>query len=122
MKNIVLIKYLLIAKSIIWTFLAVIYAYHGTTPNLELTQQAVVLLLLINAMIFLGLSLIIERKLKAAYWLTLSFVLANVILTVTDQFGLVDFLSLMVDVAILSLMVAQRKDFTEKIRSGRVSK
>jgi L-asparagine transporter-like permease len=45
---------------------------------------------------------------KWLYLLAIAVILVNIILTFTDQFGLLDFLTLVVDVVILVLLIAIR--------------
>jgi hypothetical protein len=45
------------------------------------------------------------------YYLALTVLAVNIILTFTDQFGLLDFLTLLIDLTILALLIAGRQRF-----------
>ena len=51
---------------------------------------------------------------KWLYLLAIAVILVNIILTFTDQFGLFDFLTLVVDVVILVLLIAIRGGYKEE--------
>ncbi|MCC6615914.1 MAG: hypothetical protein IT320_20760 [Anaerolineae bacterium] len=48
---------------------------------------------------------------KAFYYLALAVVIVNIVLTFTDQFGLLDLLTLLVDLVLLSVLIGARKQF-----------
>jgi hypothetical protein len=51
-------------------------------------------------------------RLKRVFWLWGLAVLAvNILLTFTDEFGLLDFLTLVIDLALVGLLVAARRQF-----------
>ena len=48
---------------------------------------------------------------KQVYWFAIVFLSLNIILTITDQFGVVDFLFLWLNLMILGILIFARKSF-----------
>ncbi len=65
-----------------------------------------------NALVFLGLGLLIHRDRKLLFFLALVFLLVNIVLSMTDQFGTLDLITMLVDVALFILLIFKRRFFT----------
>lgn len=52
-------------------------------------------------------------RLRLVYYLALVVLLVNIVLTVTDQFGLLDLLVLLVDLALLALLLFRRSAYLD---------
>jgi hypothetical protein len=74
----------------------------------------VVGLMFANALVLLWVAWGLGRGSRPLYWLGLAAVAANLLLAVTDQFGLFDLLVLLLDAALLALLFSQRKWFGVK--------
>jgi len=70
-----------------------------------------IVLLFLNAILFAVFSFLIEKKKKWLFYLIVLFLLANIVLTVTDQVGIFDVLVLVIDFMLLNLVFLKRKDF-----------
>lgn len=103
------IKYLFYFRSATWLILAVIYFIRQASPNPNVTYSTVAILLLINALIYFSLGFLLEKKSKLVFWITSLFVFANIILTITDNFGIIDGASLLIDITIITLLVSNKK-------------
>ncbi|MBP6470897.1 MAG: hypothetical protein KBE23_14785 [Chloroflexi bacterium] len=51
------------------------------------------------------------------FYVALAVLLVNIVLTVTDQFGLFDLLTLLLDLIILALLLAGRRQFLQPMPS-----
>lgn len=67
-----------------------------------------------NGMIFIAFSLLVRFGWRWFFYAALSFLAANILLTFTDQFGIWDLLTLLVNIAIVALLVINRKVFLSK--------
>ena len=50
---------------------------------------------------------------RLVYYLALAVMAVNILLTFTDQFGLLDFLTLVIDLAILALLISSRRRISQ---------
>ncbi len=99
--DIKVIRALFLINAFIWISLGVTHIVQSRTQ----TTLIVVVLLFINAIIFLWLSRSIGKRLKWIYYFAVVLIVANLILTITDQFGLFDLFVLVLDGMILALLV-----------------
>lgn len=58
--------------------------------------------------------LIVKAFLRMVFFIAFPFLIVNAILAVTDQFGLLDLMVLLLDLLILALLVLTKKAFTPK--------
>ena len=70
-----------------------------------------IILLFLNAILFAVFSFLIDRKKKWLFYLIVLFLLANIVLTVTDQVGVFGVLVLVIDFMLLNLVFLKRKEF-----------
>jgi hypothetical protein len=101
---------LLYINAAIWIFLgiATLLRMSQTNPESLFMLWIIAILMAGNAgmMLLSGWGLGTGRRLF--YYLALAVMAINIILTFTDQFGLLDLLTLGIDLAILGLLIASR--------------
>ena len=68
-------------------------------------------LMLVNALVFLLLAWVIGKRRKNAYYLALAFLMVNIFLTLTDEFGPFDLVVLLIYLIITVLLIASRSRF-----------
>jgi len=73
------------------------------------TLAAVAVLMFGNAAAFLICAVGLHTGRRAFYWLTLAVLVANIVLTFTDQFGALDFVTLLIDLVALGLLFYARR-------------
>lgn len=100
-----LVRILLYFKGIIWLSLSVFYFLNQAQPQENLTFYFIALFLFFSALIYFALGKFWNPQNKKSFWLTTLFIVANLILTVTDQMGAVDWFSLITDVLILGIIL-----------------
>jgi hypothetical protein len=65
-----------------------------------------------NALAMLASGIGLGKRQKRFFYLALAILLVNIILTVTDQFGILDFLTLVIDLALLGFLIADRRNYS----------
>jgi hypothetical protein len=65
----------------------------------------------VNAFVMMFIAWGIGRRQRAYYYLALAVILANILLTITDEFGLFDLIVLLLNLAILFLLLAGRSNY-----------
>ncbi len=100
--------------ALVWVVIAAAYLIRPAlagTP-IPLLQWIIALLMLVNAavIVWLGHGLCKERKLF--YYLSLAYLLFNILLTIADDFGIADLIYLLYVVALFVLLLLARKNFT----------
>jgi hypothetical protein len=73
-----------------------------------LAAVVVAILMLGNAAAMLVAGLALARRTRWLYYFGIAVLLVNILLTFTDQFGLWDFITLALDVALLGLLIDTR--------------
>lgn len=81
----------------------------GRNPDYSIIVILVGVLMLGNAGAMLMSGLAIGKPRSRFFYLALTVLILNIILTVTDEFGVLDLITLWVDLAILSLLMLTRK-------------
>jgi hypothetical protein len=82
----------------------------GTTSQ-TVTMLVVAFLMFGNVGALLVAGFGIGRRWKIFYFFGMAVLVVNIVLTVTDQFGLLDFMTLVIDLVLFGLMIAARKAF-----------
>jgi hypothetical protein len=77
-------------------------------PEQKLSYAIVALLMFGNVAAMLVSAWLAGKRWKWGYFLALAVLLANILLTFTDQFGFLDLVTLLLDLAILGLLLGQR--------------
>ncbi|MCX6029164.1 MAG: hypothetical protein NT169_07650 [Chloroflexi bacterium] len=83
----------------------------GGSPDRAITAGIVAILMFGNvaAMLLCGVGL--GKQQKRFYYLAVAVLVVNILLTVTDQFGVLDFITLVIDVGLLALLIATRSRY-----------
>lgn len=112
-KPIRIVRILFYLNAAIWLVFGLISLYRlGSGDNAYLITMLVIAILMFGNVVALTLSgFVLKWRQKRWFWLGTAVLLINIILTFTDQVGLFDLLTLLLDVIILSLLIANRDWF-----------
>ncbi|HHH83596.1 MAG TPA: hypothetical protein ENL35_11505 [Chloroflexi bacterium] len=104
---------LLVANGILWLgfSLVVLSGRHRALPADLRVQAAMAALAALAGMALLGLSWMLRRRRRVAYYGALALLLLIAVLTVTDDFGLIDLLVLALTLAPVALIIKNRSWF-----------
>jgi lysylphosphatidylglycerol synthetase-like protein (DUF2156 family) len=82
-------------------------------PNsdMKIMYTVYAVLMLGDALAMLICGLYINRQKKAVYWFAVIVLSLNIILTIFDQFGLIDFLFVLLNIITLIPLLVLRKEF-----------
>jgi hypothetical protein len=80
-------------------------------PEQSMTRWIVAILMFGNAAAMLISAWLIGRNKKAFYIIAVAVLLVNIVLTFTDQVGLSDLITLIVDMILLAILVVKRHPF-----------
>jgi hypothetical protein len=84
-----------------------VYLYRQMTGfDNRLSAVMVAIFMLGNAIAMFISGLLIYKQSKWGYFFAVAVVAINIILTFTDQFGLADFLTLLVDIVLLMILIS----------------
>jgi hypothetical protein len=86
----------------------------GEASGMMVTLLIVALLMFGNAAAMLCSGWGLARRQRRWYYLALAVVVVNVVLTVTDQFGFFDLVTLLIDLVLMGLLLAIRKRYTSR--------
>lgn len=97
----------------IWILLGVFYLVRsvGGTPSQSVGVWVISLFMLANAALLLLIGVGIGRRRKRFLYLGILVLAVNILLTVTDEFGLLDLATLLIDLGLLGLLVATRSQY-----------
>lgn len=97
----------------IWLLLGVssLIRMTGDNPDRAVTAWIVASLMFgnVGAMLWSGVG--IGKRQKRFYYLAVVVLIVNIVLTVTDEFGVLDFVTLVIDLLLLGLLIANRKRY-----------
>jgi hypothetical protein len=104
---------LLILEGAIWLLLGAWYLALQFTEARVLSTSAWIVtgLMFVNALAMLSLAWGIGRRQRAYCYSALAVILVNILLSVTDEFGLYDLIILLLNLAILLLLFAGRSQY-----------
>ncbi|MFA5010034.1 MAG: hypothetical protein WC553_02270 [Patescibacteria group bacterium] len=105
-----LIPYLFYFKTLIWIVLAWLYYTRYFTSDSETVYWLISILLLVNGLLYAIFGYLLKYRTRWIFWLSALFVAGNIILTIADQVGWIDWISLATDVALLTLLFWHRKN------------
>ena len=111
-----LTQFLFFLNALVWMVFGLLFLSDSAMERLSTLVVAVLMFGNALAMVLAGLGLGWTSRLSYLYALALLAV--NILLTLTDQFGLLDFLTLLLDLFILGLLVAVRKYYFHPGRSA----
>jgi hypothetical protein len=81
------------------------------TPDMESIYKVYAVLMLGDALAMFLCGLFLNKKIPVVFWFAVTIVSLNIILTICDQFGLVDLLFVILNTSTLGLLVNLRKEF-----------
>ena len=97
----------------IWVILGILSLVNiennSTVPKLLL--QVIAILMFGNAGALALSGYILSKRVKWSYYLSMVVLGINIILTVTDQVGTLDWITLAIDILLLSLLMMIRKEY-----------
>lgn len=107
------VQLLMLQNAAIWLVLALWYLKPLFEDGSSLSNFAWILsgMMLANALVMLFLAWGIAQRRRKLYFLALAVLAANIVLTVTDEFGLLDLIVLILALIIVVLMVGARPQF-----------
>jgi hypothetical protein len=100
-------------NALIWLVFGVISLYRlGSGESAYvLTMLVVAVLMFGNVAAMLVAGFVLKWPRKWSFWLATAVLLINIVLTFTDQVGLADLATLLLDLVILSLLIVSREWF-----------
>ena len=97
----------------IWLLFGVVSLTRMATGSSDQTITTLVVAILmfgnVGAMLLAGIGL--GRRQRLFYYFGIALLAVNIILTVTDGFGIFDFVTLVIDVVLLGLLIATRSRY-----------
>ena len=111
----ILTRILIILNALIWLGFAIITALdlHPALPEGNLFRWIISSLALGVSLVLTGLLFLISRGSKIAYYLLLGALLLVAILTIMDDFGIVDLIVLTVNLSAIILLYIDRKAYLQ---------
>jgi hypothetical protein len=80
-------------------------------PDLKVLYTVYAILMFGDAIAMLLCGLFINRRIPAVFWFAVTVLSLNIMLTIFDQFGLVDLLFVLLNTSTLGLVLNLRKEF-----------
>ncbi len=105
------VQVLLVLNTAVWLTFGIISLLRLSLQNPEQigVLSIVAVLMFGNVAAFLLAAWLLSWRPKWGFYVTLAVLLVNIVLTFTDQFGLFDLLTLLLDLTILALLLAGRR-------------
>lgn len=102
--------FLIILNAVIWLIFSAIVVLdgHPALPDSPLVKWVMAALAFATAIALFGLSILLKKRIRIAYYLALAFLLFISILTIFDDFGLVDLVVLMINIIPIILLIKDR--------------
>ena len=112
-KQIRMAQTLLFVNAAVWLLFGLISLVRMATGESAATSTLLVVAVLMfgNVAALLIAGIVVRKPQKRWFWLVTAVLLINIILTFTDQVGIFDLLTLLLDLLILSLIIANRAWF-----------
>jgi lysylphosphatidylglycerol synthetase-like protein (DUF2156 family) len=110
--QIALAQGLLFLNTAIWIFFLILFLTDQAKPGDTLSSWVIPILMAGNAIAMLVCAIGIGKRSRFFYFVSLAVIGINILLTVTDQVGLFDYITLLIDLVILALLAASRKGFS----------
>jgi lysylphosphatidylglycerol synthetase-like protein (DUF2156 family) len=110
--QIVLTQVLFFLNAAIWVSFLVLFISDQVMPGSAVSDWLVPILMASNALAMLVCGIGLGRRSRFFYYLSLAVIGVNLLLSVTDQVGLADYITLSFDLVILLLLIASRQGFT----------
>ena len=83
----------------------------NSNPDMKVMYNVYAVLMLGDAVAMLICGLYINRQIKVIYWFAVVVLALNIVLTIFDQFGLIDFLFVLLNIITLVPLLVLRKEF-----------
>jgi uncharacterized protein YacL len=80
-------------------------------PDMKIAYSIYAVWMFGDAIAMLVCGLYIGRQMKAIYWFAVFVLSLNIVLTIFDQFGLIDLLFSLLNIVTLAALIATRKEF-----------
>jgi len=109
--------FILAATWLLFGVLSLIRMVNGATDQ-TITMWVVAVLVVVNAGAMLVAGLGCGSGNRLFYYFALVLLVANLVLTVTDQFEIFDLITLLIDAALLVLLMATRKRYLSPKQTG----
>jgi hypothetical protein len=100
-----LTKGLFFLNAAIWVLLGILFL--SRTANQMVWMISI--LMFVNAALMLAFGLVVGKGGRLVYWATLAFLGGNILLTVTDQVGFADLITLLIDLTLLVLLILDHR-------------
>ena len=110
--QITLAQVLFFLNTLIWIFFMILFLSDQASPGDPVSSWVIPTLMAGNALAMLACGVGLRKRNRLFYYLALVVIGVNLLLTVTDQVGLFDYITLLIDLVILVLLVAARGAFT----------
>jgi lysylphosphatidylglycerol synthetase-like protein (DUF2156 family) len=110
--QIALAQILFFIDAAIWVVFLILFVSDQAQPGEMVSSWVIPILMAGNALAMLACGIGLGKRSRFFYYLSLAVIGVNILLTVTDQVGLFDYITLLLDLVILTLLVASRKGFT----------
>lgn len=109
------VQVLLILNTAVWLTFGIISLLRLSLQNPEQigVLSIVAVLMFGNVAALLLAAWLLSWQPKWGFYVALAVLLVNIVLTFTDQFGLFDLLTLLLDLTILALLLAGRRQFLQ---------
>jgi hypothetical protein len=103
-----------------WVFMGVVGLILGARPPGGISTLRLIysLMMLVNAIILAGLAWGLTLRNRLIYILAVLFILANAVLSITDQVGLLDLISLAIHIGLLVLLFLAKEVFSKSESSS----
>ena len=100
-------------NAVIWLVFGIISLVRlaGNPTHQTITLFVVASLMFVNVGAMLLSAWLISKRNQWLYLIALTVLLGNIILTFTDQFGLFDLITLVIDLILLGIMLVKREQF-----------
>ena len=95
-------------NGLVWLVFSVLSFVRASTTSSDLRWMLSVLML-VNAGFMLGFGFLIVNGQPWAFFLAILYVAVNVVLSITDQFGWIDFLIMLLNLILLGLLFVTRQ-------------
>ncbi len=104
---------LLLVSALIWVVLGIWYFVRFQDSQPLAATLAIAIMMVVNAVVFLAIAWGIGRRSTLAYYFGVLYLIGHIVLTITDQVGLVDFVILMLDLVLLTIFLNKRTDLVK---------
>jgi MFS family permease len=115
--QITLAQVLFFLNAAVWLFFLILFLSDQVSPGDSISTWVIPILMVGNILAMLVCGIGLGKRKRRMYYLSLAVILVNIILTVTDQVGLFDYLTLLLDLVILTLLIASYKAFSHPSRT-----